>query len=320
MKTLLVECPKCGAKNRIPEHSDRLKPVCGRCGTALSQHNYEQTIVHQTEKSGYNNFPSFLFILLLVAAILGIIVTPALMHKDFSLFIADELQKTELLEKQYEEKLAIRKESFEKELADISGRALHRKASEHYRNIYNARKSFDKRFALSPREKAQLRMRNLASHSTKTFHDAIRSVAQEASPDGAEISIHESSKGIALYIDFDMSSMTSGEYGTRTKHHTQESLTKEVVSLTSRVTNDIFQFCRSLGLSSIHVGCRHYVTTIYPDGSTKKENMILYKIRIEADKIPKLTTDPFLNTYSTTKYFKVEENNFDKIKIKITRI
>ena len=32
----VVECPKCGAKNRVDEHVvERLQPVCGRCGTKL---------------------------------------------------------------------------------------------------------------------------------------------------------------------------------------------------------------------------------------------------------------------------------------------
>jgi thioredoxin len=33
----ILVCPKCGAKNRVADQaSDRLQPVCGRCGTKLS--------------------------------------------------------------------------------------------------------------------------------------------------------------------------------------------------------------------------------------------------------------------------------------------
>ncbi len=33
----VIECPKCGAKNRIDDaRADRLQPVCGRCGTKLA--------------------------------------------------------------------------------------------------------------------------------------------------------------------------------------------------------------------------------------------------------------------------------------------
>jgi thioredoxin len=32
----IVQCPDCGAKNRIDERADRLQPKCGRCGATLS--------------------------------------------------------------------------------------------------------------------------------------------------------------------------------------------------------------------------------------------------------------------------------------------
>ena len=51
-------------------------------------------------------------------------------------------------------------------------------------------------------------MRNLSSDSTKSYHDAIRAVAKETSPIGADIRVRKSSNDIALHIDFDMSSMT----------------------------------------------------------------------------------------------------------------
>ena len=112
-----------------------------------------------------------------------------------------------------------------------------------------------------------------------------------------------------------MSSMTLGEYGTRTKHRTKDSLRKEVISLISRATNDIFEFCKDLDLSAIHVGCRHYVKTTSPYGTTRDENMILYKISIQKNRIPRVASNPFLDVYSTTKYFEVAEDNFADIEI-----
>lgn len=311
----IVECPTCAVKNRISAHSDKLKPICGRCGSALFHDNHEQTKVFPPQKSTLNAFLTLFLIALSVAVIYGIVVAPTLMHKDFSLLIAAEAHKTELLKKRLEDELAARKSYLEKEIAGTDAQELQLKATQNYRGIFKARKSFDKRFALSFREKAQLRMNNLANDSTKSFHDAIRSVAREASPNGADVSIHESLKGISLHIDFDMSSMTSGEHGTRTKHHTKDSLRKEVISLISRLTNDIFQFCRGLDLSSIHVGCRHYVKTTYSNKATRDENVVLYKIKIQKNRVPNLKSNPFLDIYSTTKYFEVDEDNFDGIEI-----
>lgn len=319
METRIVECPKCGARNRIGRHSAGLRPICGRCGTPFTQHTHERDIVSGPSSTAYSTLVASVLVALLVAVGYGIVITPDLMGKDFSVLIAEEGQQTELVRKRFEEELATKRASLEAQLAAINAQELRRKAAEHYRQELEGRKSYDRRFALSPREKAQLRMRDLASDSTKSFHDAIRAVAREASPNGADISVQESFRGIALHIDFDMSSVTSGEHGTRTKHHTKQSLREEVVSLVSRVTNDIFQFSKDLDLASIHVGCRHYVSKTYPYGSSRDENMMLYKVQIQKDRISQLTSNPFLDIYSTTKYFEVDEDNFDEVEIITTR-
>jgi len=320
MEPQIVECPKCGASNRIGMHSSKLRPICGRCGTALAQGEQSAHKRPSIRDRCSSVFVSILLLALVGSICWGIAITPTFLRKDFSQLALEETQKTEATRKQQEETMAARKTALENELAAIDAIELQRKAEEQYKQELEGRKSYDKRFAISTREKAQLQMLNLASDSTKSFHDVIRSVAREASPKGSDISVRESSQGIALHIDFDMSSMTSGEYGIRTKHETKDSLRKEVISLISRVTNDIFQFCRVINLYSVHVGCRHHVRTTYPNGTTRDENIILYKIRIRKDRIPQLTSNPFLDVYSTTKYFEVDEDNFADIEIHITRI
>jgi len=215
----IVECPNCGVKNRINIYSDNLRPICGRCGASLFQKKQEPPISPSPQKNKSNFFLSTILIVLTVAVAYAIIITPDLIRKDFSKLIAAETEKTVLLKKQYEDKLTAKKALLDKELATINAQDLRRKSTRNYKMLLEDRGSFDKRFALSPREKTQLRMRNLSSDSTKSFHNIIRSIAKEASPTGSDINVSESSKGIALYIDFEMSSVTSGEYGTRTKHH-----------------------------------------------------------------------------------------------------
>jgi hypothetical protein len=251
----------------------------------------------------------------LVIISLGIATTPKFIKKDYSELSLEESKKTETARREKEEDLERRKAGLERELTEIDPVKLRRQATEQYNRELEGRKSYDKRFALSPREKSQLRMLNLASDSTKTFHDAIRTVAREAAPKGSDIKVEESVRGIELHIDFDMSSVTSGEYGTRTKHDTVDSLRKEVISLMSRVSNDIFQFCRNLDLTTIHVGCRHYVKMENSFGATKDENTVLYKILIKKNRIVELTSNPFLDLYSASDYFEVEEDNFEGIEI-----
>ena len=318
MKTQLIECSKCGSKNRIAKHGGNLRPKCGRCGTFLVPVKHDQGNSSPRTKKQSTVLISVLLVALAGVGC-GITITPTFIEKDFSSLTVEENQKTKLLKDRHIKELSSIKATLETELTSIDPLILRDKADQHYRAILDARRSYDKRFALTPREKVQLRMRNIASDSTKSFHSIVKAVAIEASPRGADINIHETARGIALHIDFDMSSMTSGEHGTRTKHHTKNSLRKETISLISRVTNDIFQFCRRLELNSIHVGCRHYVQTKYPNGSTRDENTILYKIRIKKDHIPQLTSNPFLDVYSTTKYFEIDEDNFDEIEIRTTR-
>ncbi len=316
----IVRCPSCGQRNRIKNKPRGSIAVCGKCATPLEVTPINSGSTDNRSTSALRVLLNTLLIATLVIIGFGIAVTPRFIKKDFSELYLEETDKTEAMKVKKEEALEKRKTALENELAAIDAGELRRKAEEWYRQELEGRKSYDKRFAISPREKAQLRMLNLASDSTKSFHDAIRAIAREASPQGSDISVGESSQGISLHIDFDMSTMTSGEYGTQTKHHTKDSLSKEVISLISRVTNDIFQFCRAIDIHSIHVGCRHHVQITYPDGTTQDENTILYKIRILKDSIPDLTSNPFLDVYSTTKYFVVEEDNFAGIEIHITRI
>lgn len=316
----IIQCPKCGARNRVGVDSPRLRPICARCGTLLQ-------FCHAKHSSGKPSFrPSTIALLkiLLLAALLaiacGIGVTPSLMEKDFSGLISREQQQTHQMRQEHENELVVLKQRLTQELARIDAESLRRNARLHYKSVLDARRSYDRRYALTRREKAQLRMRELASDSTKSHHDAIAAVARDASPKGSEIKVRESVRRISLYIDFDMSTMTSGEHGTRTKHETKESLKKEVISLISRVTNDVFQFCRELDLDTIHVGCRHYVRTRIPLGTSRRENVVLYRIRIRKDRIPELKSDPFLDVYSTKAYLEVEDDKFDEIEIIRTRL
>ena len=319
-ETAIVQCAKCGSKNRISAHSNGLRPACGRCGASLPQQNTAARTRTTKQDRRPNAAVCALLLALLGCTAYGIYLTQSFLKKDFSDLVQEESRRTDDARKQHEQQLAVRTAALDAEVAAIDSAALRESAAEQYKQELAGRKSFDKRFALSLRERAQLHMQALASDSTKSFHDAIRSVAQEASPKGADIGVRESSRGIALHIDFDMSSMTSGEHGTRTKHHTKDSLRKEVMSLISRVTNDIFQFCKDLNLASIHVGCRHLVRTQYPNGATHDEITVLYKIRIQKNRVEELTNNPFLDVYSTTRHFEVEEDNFENITIITTQL
>lgn len=316
----IVVCPNCSTKNRVRVHSISENPICGHCRLSLIKNDFSKTTNnHDDETTSINKFTIFFYLAALVLVCCAILLTPRFLKVDFSDLITNENQKTSLLIQEQDKLLSDVEIQLKQELSEVNVETLHQKALRSYRNILKARSSFDMQYALTQREKALLKMQNLASDSNKSYHQAIKAVAKEASPQGSDIKVLESYSGISLFIDFDMSSMTSGESGTRTKHNTKRSLKKEVTTLISRVTNDVYQFCKELDLKRIYVGCRHYVRTQYPDGSEKNENVVLYKIFIETDKISKLSNNPFLDAYSTKKYFKVQEDNFSDIEIVLTR-
>jgi len=62
-----------------------------------------------------------------------------------------------------------------------------------------------------------------------------------------------------LSVSFDMSSLTSGEQGSRTKHHTKAQLRREVEDLTARVFKDVFFHCGRREIAAVAVGCKHGV-------------------------------------------------------------
>jgi hypothetical protein len=320
MEDPIVECDACGKKNRIRPHPSNFSPICGFCGTALIPSGKDaQTIVPRPKKQPNSVLALSLLVLLGVMAC-GIFLTPTHLKRDFSDLLQDETRKTDEVRKRSEAQLASRSAALEAEILAINTDKLRLSAVEKYDAEFAARKSYDKRFALSAREMAQLKMQELGSDSSKSYHDGIQALAQLASPSGSDIDVSESPRGIALRIEFEMSSMTSGEHGTRTKHNTTDSLRKEVVSIVSRVTNDIFQSCKDLDLEAIYVGCRHLVQTEDQNGQTNEEITVLYKTRIQKSNIQELTNNPFLEVYSTSRYLEVEEDNFDTIEIITTQL
>lgn len=153
--------------------------------------------------------------------------------------------------------------AYDKEIKNINIAELNRNAIKHYENIWQERKTFNSKYAMTAREKAQLEMLNLSKDRTKNIEEIIKEIALKTAPRNSSVNVYTSASGFNLDINFDMSELTTGEEGVRTKHDNVDSLKQDVVRLISKVTNDVYQFCQGLDLESISIGCRHYENILH---------------------------------------------------------
>jgi hypothetical protein len=262
---------------------------------------------------------TLLFTIIVCLIILAaVIIAPIFLLDRRNIFITEvkneyESQFKKIQDEFIQENISI-KESYDNEIKKIDVVVLKTQAAEHYKKIWEERKSYSSKYAITPREKAQLEMLALSKDKTKSIEDIIKGIAIKAAPDNSTVNVLSSASGYSLDIDFDMSELSSGERGVTTKHDSIDSLKKDVKRLVSKVTNDIFEYCQNLDLDSISVGCRHYVRQ-YDDRNNYigDINETLYKIRLNKEDLGELGDNPFLEIYLTTKYFKVEIDEFPNL-------
>jgi len=317
MYKAVIACPQCKQKLRVPVYeSKKLRITCSKC---------KKEFVFDSRKYG-NRQRLILWGVLFACLVILVadIIVPIFIISKRQSYLLGIKGKYEHQIKDMQDKFVVTKEqlkaNYDTEVRKINPVELSGKAVEHYGKIWEERKGYDNKYAITPREKSQLEMVALSKDKTKSIEDIIKRIAIKAAPRNSTISVFPSGGGYNLDINFDMSELSSGEEGARTKHNTVDSLKKDVVRLISKVTNDVYQFCQDLDLESISIGCRHYVRQ-YNEYKTYsgQENEILYKIRLERKNLKELKNNPFLDTYSTTKYFTVEIDSFPNITISFTQ-
>jgi hypothetical protein len=315
---VVIPCPRCKKKLRLPIYEGKKLHVT--CPNPICKKNFsfEYTKYLTRKKLILLSTTIACFIVLAV-----VIISSVFLLDRSNIFITEvkneyESQFKKIQDGFTKENISI-KESYDNEIKKIDVVVLKTQAAEHYKKIWEKRKSYSSKYAITPREKAQLEMLALSKDKTKSIEDIIRGIAIKATPDNSTVNVLSSASGYGLDIDFDMSELSSGEEGTRTKHDSIDSLKKEIIRLVSKVTNDVFEFCQNMGLKSISIGCRHYVRQ-YDDRNNYIEDMneILYKISLNKKDLGELKDNPFLEIYLTTKYFKVEVDEFPNLSLEIT--
>jgi len=312
---VVLSCPKCGQKLRLPIYEGKkLRVTCPnpKCKKEFS-FDYKKYSARQ-------KFTVLFTIIVCLIIFAADIITPVFLLDKRRVFITKiqndyESQFKKIQDEFAKEKIKL-KENYDNEIEKINVVSLKTQATEHYKKIWEDRKSYSGKYAITPREKAQLEMLALSKDKTKSIEDIISGIAIKAAPDNSTVNVLSSDPGYSLDIDFDMSELSPGEEGTRTKHNSIDSLKKDVIRLVSKVTNDVFEFCQNMDLESISIGCRHYVRQ-YDEGKIYigNTNEILYKILLNKKDLRELKDNPFLDTYLTTKYFTVEIDDFPNLEI-----
>ena len=315
---VVIPCPHCKKNLRLPIYEGKKIHV-----TCPNPDCKKEFLFDYKKYYARKKFTLLFTIIVCLIILAAVIIAPVFLLDRRNIFITEvkndyESRFKKIQDEFTQENISI-KESYDNEIKKIDVGGLKTQAAEHYKKIWEERKSYSSKYAITPREKAQLEMLALSKDKTKSIEDIIRGIAIKAAPDNSTANVLSSASGYSLDIDFDMSELSSGERGTKTKHDSIDSLKKDVIRLVSKVTNDIFEYCQNLDLDSISVGCRHYVRQ-YDDRNNYigDINEILYKIRINKKDLGELKDNPFLEIYLTTKYFKVEIDEFPNLFLEIT--
>lgn len=313
IESTIVRCRKCRKKLRLPLFLDRLLEIkCPSCGFKF-EFNYRRFRKSQQIRN--------------IVAV-SLILIFLFIDVSFAVLLVNKLDKSVLnFELSYKERIQTNKRLFLKDIKELKKKyiaeiksinvgKLKEKANKQYAKIWDERKDYDKKYAITTREKVQMEMLALASDSTKEINKIVSEIAAKVAPENSEIKSYVTNKGVLLNVDFSMSDVTRGEEGTRTKHSSIDSLKSETLRLVSRVSNDVYNFCRDLDLETITIGCKHEVTMSHSDGTDAGEDdLVIFKVRLDKQNIRELKHNPFLDTYSVTQYLNAIEDNFSTLRI-----
>jgi len=193
------------------------------------------------------------------------------------------------------------------------------RAREAHEQEWTKRSEYDPAFARTTREKTILQISALAKDKSLPAQELLQRVAVLAAPRKSTVEVTSAEDGFRLVVTFDMSVMTSGEEGSRTKHSTIDSLKREVIEIISRVSKDMYDHCGQKGIDSIAAACTHGVRQsqfgITLQGIVTKT---IYKCSItgaEAKRVPDWRGVPL---HKVEDMLKVEQDEFPNLRIVTT--
>ena len=156
----------------------------------------------------------------------------------------------------------------------ISGRS----AQLAHNKEWSRRLAHDPSLANSQLEATQLQMARIGADSSIAAQDALKQVAQMASPLGSRVDVQPTGPGFSVRVAFKLAALTRDEAGTMTKHHTVAALRREVEALSAGVMKQLFDYCGSRGIERLSVSCnRTVLESPIPLGVSEAEREALLK-------------------------------------------
>jgi uncharacterized CHY-type Zn-finger protein len=183
---VVLSCPKCGGKLRLPVYEDKkLRVTCPKCKKEFS---FDCKKYRARQKLILLGTIIVCFIILS-----AVIIAPVFLLDKGNVLITEvqnehESQFKKMQDEFTKEKMSL-KESYDNEIKKIDVVALKTQATKHYEKIWAERKSYSSKYAITPREKSQLEMLALSKDKTKTIEDIIRRIAIKAAPDNSTANV-----------------------------------------------------------------------------------------------------------------------------------
>ena len=186
IERIVLECPKCGQKLRVPLFTDKKLSV--KCPNGCGDFPFDGWHYLHTKRLA-ERLPRTVIGGLLSAAIL----LPILAIATFRVSAVHTTQRLQenlnALETKFAKEIESLKQHYAVEVAGVNKAALKKAAEAHYSAIWQQRKNFDRKYAVSPRELAQLEMLSLANDRSRPINEIIRAIAVKASPRNSNVRV-----------------------------------------------------------------------------------------------------------------------------------
>ncbi len=228
--------------------------------------------------------PGFARIAIGMAGLCGLLLAGDVGYQVFKLARVNDQLKSEQARSQLEHDAAVKQEIVEQARVEAEDEAKHQArlrdeavisgalASQRHGEEWARRLAHDPAVAQSVMETNLLRMQQVGVDPTRSAQEALAEVARLAAPPGSRIEVIPSGDRFAVRVAFRMSALSLHESGAVTKHHTTQSMRREIERLSARVMKAMYDYCGTRGIEKLSITCNHALRrSIIPPNATESE-------------------------------------------------